>query len=295
MGKQNEIKVFEDKLVRSIWDGELEKWYISIVDVITVLTESVDPAAYWRKLKQRLKEEGNETVTNCNQLKMEAPDGKMRLTDVADTEQLFRLIQSIPSPKAEPFKVWLAQVASERLDEMQDPELSIDRALQQYLNLGYSENWINQRLKSIEIRKELTDEWRLRGLEEGIQFATLTDIITKAWSGKTTKEYKILKGLKKENLRDNMTNTELILNMLAEASTKDISKATNPKSFQESKTVAKQGGNVAKVALKELESKTGKKVVTSLNAKNLLREKKAEKGLEKKTGIKKKTSVKKKK
>lgn len=295
MGKQNEIKVFEDKLVRSIWDGELEKWYISIVDVITVLTESVDPAAYWRKLKQRLKEEGNETVTNCNQLKMEAPDGKMRLTDVADAEQLFRLIQSIPSPKAEPFKVWLAQVASERLDEMQDPELSIDRALQQYLNLGYSENWINQRLKSIEIRKELTDEWRLRGLEEGIQFATLTDIITKAWSGKTTKEYKILKGLKKENLRDNMTNTELILNMLAEASTKDISKATNPKSFQESKTVAKQGGNVAKVALKELESKTGKKVVTSLNAKNLLGEKKAEKGLEMKTGIKKKTSVKKKK
>lgn len=295
MGKQNEIKVFEDKLVRSIWDGELEKWYISIVDVITVLTESVDPAAYWRKLKQRLKEEGNETVTNCNQLKMEAPDGKMRLTDVADAEQLFRLIQSIPSPKAEPFKVWLAQVASERLDEMQDPELSIDRALQQYLNLGYSENWINQRLKSIEIRKELTDEWRLRGLKEGIQFATLTDIITKAWSGKTTKEYKILKGLKKENLRDNMTNTELILNMLAEASTKDISKATNPKSFQESKTVAKQGGNVAKVALKELESKTGKKVVTSLNAKNLLGEKKAEKGLEMKTGIKKKTSVKKKK
>lgn len=295
MEKQNEIKVFEDKQVRSIWDGELEKWYISIVDVITVLTESVDPAAYWRKLKQRLKEEGNETVTNCNQLKMEAPDGKMRLTDVADAEQLFRLIQSIPSPKAEPFKVWLAQVASERLDEMQDPELSIDRALQQYLNLGYSENWINQRLKSIEIRKELTDEWRLRGLKEGIQFATLTDIITKAWSGKTTKEYKILKGLKKENLRDNMTNTELILNMLAEASTKDISKATNPKSFQESKTVAKQGGNVAKVALKELESKTGKKVVTSLNAKNLLGEKKAEKGLEMKTGIKKKTSVKKKK
>lgn len=295
MGKQNEIKVFEDKQVRSVWDEEQEKWYISIVDVIAALTDSPNPQVYWRVLKKRLKDEGNETVTNCNALKMEASDGKMRLTDVADAEQLFRLIQSIPSPKAEPFKVWLAQVASERLDEMQDPELSIDRALQQYLNLGYSENWINQRLKSIEIRKELTDEWRLRGLKEGIQFATLTDIITKAWSGKTTKEYKILKGLKKENLRDNMTNTELILNMLAEASTKDISKATNPKSFQESKTVAKQGGNVAKVALKELESKTGKKVVTSLNAKNLLGEKKAEKGLEKKTGIKKKTSVKKKK
>ena len=267
MKKQNEIKVFEDKQVRSIWDAEQEKWYISIVDVISVLTESVDPAAYWRKLKQRLKEEGNETVTNCNALKMPAPDGKMRLTDVADTEQLFRLIQSIPSPKAEPFKQWLAQVAAERLEEMQDPELSIDRALEQYMKLGYSENWINQRLKSIEIRKELTDEWKKRGLKEGVQFATLTDIITKAWSDRTTKEYKILKGLKKENLRDNMTNTELILNMLAEASTKDISVATNPKDFEESKKVAKQGGNVAKVARKELEAKTGKNVVTSLNAK----------------------------
>jgi hypothetical protein len=270
MKKQNEIKVFEDKQVRSVWDAEQEKWYISIVDVISVLTESVDPAAYWRKLKQRLKEEGNETVTNCNQLKMPAPDGKMRLTDVADTEQLFRLIQSIPSPKAEPFKQWLAQVAAERLDEMQDPELSIDRALEQYMKLGYSENWINQRLKSIEIRKELTDEWKKRGLKEGVQFATLTDIITKAWSDRTTKEYKILKGLKKENLRDNMTNTELILNMLAEASTKDISAATNPKDFDESKKVAKQGGNVAKVARKELEAKTGKNVVTSLNAKTAL-------------------------
>lgn len=270
MKKQNEIKVFEDKQVRSVWDAEQEKWYISIVDVISVLTESVDPAAYWRKLKQRLKEEGNETVTNCNALKMPAPDGKMRLTDVADTEQLFRLIQSIPSPKAEPFKQWLAQVAAERLDEMQDPELSIDRALEQYMKLGYSENWINQRLKSIEIRKELTDEWKKRGLKEGVQFATLTDIITKAWSDKTTKEYKILKGLKKENLRDNMTNTELILNMLAEASTKDISAATNPKDFEESKKVAKQGGNVAKVARKELEAKTGKNVVTSLNAKTAL-------------------------
>ena len=221
-------------------------------------------------MKKRLKDEGNETVTNCHGLKMLAADGKMRMTDVADTEQLFRLIQSIPSPKAEPFKIWLAQVASERLDEMQDPELSIDRALEQYLKLGYSENWINQRLKSIEIRKELTDEWRKRGMKEGQQFATLTDIISKAWAGKTTKEYKVFKGLKKENLRDNMTNTELILNMLAEASTKDISAATEPKDFEESKKVAKQGGNVAKVALKELESKTGKKVVSSLNAKKAL-------------------------
>ena len=201
---------------------------------------------------------------------MKAPDGKMRLTDVADTEQLFRLIQSIPSPKAEPFKLWLAQIASERLDEMQDPELTIDRALEQYLQLGYSENWINQRLKSIEIRKELTNEWKIRGLKEGQQFATLTDIISKSWSGKTTKEYKILKGLKKENLRDNMTNTELILNMLAEASTKDISQAVNPVTFEENKKVAKQGGNVAKVAMKELEAKTGKRVVSSLNAKSLL-------------------------
>jgi hypothetical protein len=241
------------------------------VDVIAVLTESVDPNAYWRKLKQRLKEEGNETVTDCHGLKMLAADGKMRMTDVADTEQLFRLIQSIPSPMAEPFKLWLAQVATERLDEMQDPELSIDRALEQYLKLGYSENWINQRLKSIEIRKELTDEWKKRGVKEGLQFATLTDIITKAWSDKTTKEYKVLKGLKKENLRDNMTNTELILNMLAEASTKDISAATNPKDFEESKNVASQGGNVARVARLELEAKTGKKVVTSLNAKDVLK------------------------
>lgn len=270
MKKNNEIKIFEDKKVRSIWDEEQEKWYISIVDVIAVLSESVDPNAYWRKLKQRLKVEGNETVTNCHGLKMLAQDGKMRMTDVADTEQLFRLIQSIPSPKAEPFKLWLAQVATERLDEMQDPELSIDRALEQYMKLGYSENWINQRLKSIEIRKELTDEWKKRGLNEGVQFAALTDIITKAWSDKTTKEYKILKGLKKENLRDNMTNTELILNMLAEASTKDISAATNPKDFEESKLVAQQGGHVAKVARKELEAKTGKNVVTALNAKSVL-------------------------
>jgi hypothetical protein len=270
MTKVNAIQLFESKNVRTIWDSDQEKWFVSIIDVIAILTDSVDANAYWRKLKQRLKAEGNETVTNCHGLKMIAPDGKMRLTDVADTEQLFRLIQSIPSPKAEPFKLWLAQVASERLDEIQDPELTIDRALEQYLQLGYSENWINQRLKSIEIRKELTDEWKSRGLKEGQQFATLTDIISKSWSGKTTKEYKILKGLKKENLRDNMTNTELILNMLAEASTKDISQAVNPETFEESKKVAKQGGNVAKVALKELEAKTGKKVVSSLNAKSLL-------------------------
>ncbi len=273
MEKQNEIKIFEDKKVRTLWDGELEKWYLSIVDVIRVLTDQNDFQAarnYWKVLKHRLLKEGNETVTNCNRLKLPAEDGKMRLTDVADSEQIFRLIQSIPSPKAEPFKLWLARIAAERLDEMQDPELTIDRALEQYLQLGYSENWINQRLKSIEIRKELTDEWKKRGLKEGFQFATLTDIITKAWADKTTKEYKILKGLKKENLRDNMTNTELILNMLAEASTKDISAATNPEGFEESKKVAKQGGNVAKVARKELEAKTGKKVVTSLNAKTVL-------------------------
>ncbi len=270
MSNSEFIQLFEDRKVRTIWDTDQEKWFVSIVDVIAVLTDSIDPTAYWRKLKQRLKAEGNETVTNCHGLKMKAADGKLRLSDVADTEQLFRLIQSIPSPKAEPFKLWFAQLARERLDEMQDPELSIDRALEQYLKLGYSENWINQRLKSIEIRKELTDEWKSRGLQEGIQFATLTDIITKAWSGKNTKEYKVFKGLKKENLRDNMTNTELILNMLAEASTKDISQATDPKTFEDSKKVAKQGGNVAKVALKELESKTGKKVVSSLNARNVL-------------------------
>lgn len=270
MSTKEAIQIFEDKQVRTVWDAEEEKWYISIIDVLAVLTESVDPKAYWRKLKQRLKAEGNETVTNCHGLKMLAADGKMRITDVADTEQLFRLIQSIPSPKAEPFKLWLAQVASERLDEMQDPELSIDRALEQYQKLGYSESWINQRLKSIEIRKDLTDEWKNRGLKEGQQFASLTDIITKAWAGKTTKEYKVLKGLKKENLRDNMTNTELILNMLAEASTKDISQAVKPKDFEESKKAANQGGHVAKVALKELESKTGKKVVSALNAKKAL-------------------------
>lgn len=272
MEKKNEIKVFEDKQVRTIWDAEQEKWYISIIDVIAVLTEQKTYQGarnYWKVLKHGLSKERNQSVTNCNQLKMQAADGKYYLTDVADTEQLFRLIQSIPSPKAEPFKLWLAQVASERLDEMQDPELSIDRALQQYLNLGYSENWINQRPKSIEVRKELTNEWKKRGLKEGVHFAALTDIITKAWSVKTTKEYKILKGLKKENLRDNMTNTELILNMLAAASAKDISEVVNPKTFDESKVVAKQGGTVARKARLELEARTGKKVVSSLNAKKL--------------------------
>ena len=269
MTKVNAIQLFEDKKVRTAWDAEQEKWYVSIIDVIEVLTNSDRPRKYWSDLKSKLIKEGSEVSDKIGQLKMQAPDGKMRLTDVADTEQLFRLIQSIPSPKAEPFKLWLAQIAAERLDELQDPEISIDRALNQYMQLGYSESWINQRLKSIEIRKELTDEWKNRELKEGQQFATLTDIISKSWSGKTTKEYKILKGLKKENLRDNMTNTELILNMLAEASTKDISQAVNPESFEESKKVAKQGGNVAKVALKELEAKTGKKVVSSLNAKSL--------------------------
>jgi hypothetical protein len=271
MKKQNEIKIFDEKKVRTLWDSEREKWYFSIVDVVTVLTDSPNPRKYWSVLKTRLKAEGSQLTTNCSQLKMQSADGKYYLTDVADTEQLFRLIQSIPSPKAEPFKLWLAQVGADRLDEMEDPELSIDRALEQYMKLGYSKNWINQRLKSIEIRKELTDEWKMRGINEGQQFATLTDIITKTWSDNTTKEYKILKGLKKENLRDNMTNTELILNMLAEASTKDISAVTLPKNFEESKKVAKQGGNVAKVARKELEAKTGKKVVTSLNAKTTMK------------------------
>ena len=276
MKKVNAIQLFENKKVRTAWDAEQEKWYVSIIDVIEVLTNSPNPRKYWSVLKLRLKKEGSQLATNCSQLKMQSSDGKFYKTDVADTEQLFRLIQSIPSPKAEPFKLWLAQIASERLDEMQDPELTIDRALEQYLQLGYSENWINQRLKSIEIRKELTDEWKNRGLKEGQQFAILTDIITQSWSGKTTKEYKILKGLKKENLRDNMTNTELILNMLAEASTKDISKAVNPDTFEDNMSVAKQGGNVANVARKELEAKTGQKVVTSSNAKLLLKSKRLE-------------------
>ncbi len=274
MTHQNEIKLFEDSAIRTLWNGDEGKWYISIVDVIAVLTESPRPRKYWNALKTKLKEEGSQLSQHLGQLKMKSADGKFYKTDVADTEQLFRLIQSIPSPKAEPFKLWLAQIASERLDEMQDPELTIDRALKEYLDLGYSENWINQRLKSIEVRKELTDEWKKRGLQEGVQFATLTDIITKAWADKTTREYKILKGLKKENLRDNMTNTELILNMLAEVSTKDISQAVEPENFAESRKIAKQGGNVAKVARKELEAKTGKKVVSSLNAKSVLGEKK---------------------
>jgi hypothetical protein len=269
MTKETTVKLFEEKQVRTVWDAEQQNWYISVVDVIEILTGTDRPRKYWSDLKAKLKKEGSQLSEKIGQLKMKSSDGKFYQTDVADTEQLFRLIQSIPSPKAEPFKLWLAQVAAERLDEMQDPEMIIDRALEQYLNLGYSENWINQRLKSIEIRKELTDEWKKRGLKEGVQFATLTDIITKAWSDKTTKEYKVLKDLKKENLRDNMTNTELILNMLAEASTKEISNATNPKNFEDSKKVAKQGGNVAKVARLELEANIGKKVVSQLNAKDV--------------------------
>ena len=269
----NNIQLFETKKVRTSWNETEEQWYFSIVDVIEVLTDSPSARKYWSVLKTRLKKEGSQLTTTCSQLKMQSADGKFYKTDVATTEQLFRLIQSVPSPKAEPFKLWIAKIASERLDEMQDPELTIDRALEQYLNLGYSENWINQRLKSIEIRKELTNEWKRLGLKEGQHFATLTDIITKTWSGKTTKEYKTLKGLKKENLRDNMTNTELILNMLAEASTTDISAATNPKDFKASKKVAQQGGAIAGNARKELEEKTGKKVVTNLNAKIFLDDK----------------------
>ena len=274
MKQQNAIQLFENKKVRTLWDAEKEQWFFLIIDVIEVLTESDRSRKYWSDLKAKLLKEGSQLSEKIGQLKMQSSDGKFYKTDVATTEQLFRLIQSIPSPKAEPFKLWLAQIAAERLDEIQDPELTIDRALEQYMQLGYSENWINQRLKSIEVQKELTDEWKKRGLKEGQQFATLTDIISKSWAGKTTKEYKILKGLKKENLRDNRTTTELILNMLAEASTKDISQAVNPETFKESKKVAQQGGNVSKVALKELEAKTGKKVVTSLNAKSLLQFKK---------------------
>ncbi len=270
MTSLNAIKVFEDKKVRTVWDSDKEEWYFSIVDVIAILTESKNPTTYWRVLKKRLMDEGNETVTNCNALKMPAPDGKMRYTDVADTEQLFRLIQSIPSPKAEPFKLWMAQVAKERLDQMQDPELSVEQAMRDYKRLGYSDNWINQRLKSIEIRKDLTDEWKRHGLQEGVHFATLTDIIYKTWAGKTAKEYKQFKGLKKENLRDNMTNKELILSMLAELSTKEISEAQNPECFDEHVNVAKHGGAIALNAKLELEKKTGKSVVSPLNAKNML-------------------------
>lgn len=270
MTKFNQIKFFEEKKVRAIYDDVEEKWYFSIVDVCGVLTESIDAAAYWRKLKQRLKEEGNESVTNCHALKLQAADGKMRKTDMADTEQLFRLIQSIPSPKAEPFKQWMAQVAAQRLEQMQDPELGIQQALADYKRLGYSDNWINQRLKSIEIRKDLTDEWKRRGLEEGVQFATLTDIIYHTWAGMTAREYKKFKGLKKENLRDNMTNRELVLNMLAELSTKDISESQTPETFSEHMNVARQGGEIARNARMELEAKTGKSVVSPLNAKDSL-------------------------
>ena len=267
MTKKETLKLFEERKVRTVWDDEKEKWYFSIVDVVSVLTDSVDATAYWRKLKQRLKEEGNETVTNCHGLKMKAADGKMRLTDVADTEQLLRIIQSIPSPKAEPFKQWMAHVASERLDQMQDPELSIEQAMMDYKRLGYSDNWINQRLKSIEIRKDLTDQWKLHNVEEGVQYATLTDIIYQQWTGKSAKEYKQFKGLKKETLRDNMTNEELVLNMLAELSTTSITKAKNPQTLGENMQCAADGGDVARVAREQLEQKTGREVVTPLSAK----------------------------
>lgn len=263
-----QIRLFEEQKVRTIWNAEEEEWYFSVVDVVTILTESKDAAAYWRKLKQRLKAEGSETVTNCHGLKMQAPDGKMRLTDCLNTQGIFRLIQSIPSPKAEPFKLWMAQVAKERLDEMQDPEQGIQRALAEYKALGYSDNWINQRLKSIEIRKDLTDEWKKHGLKEGVQFATLTDIIYKTWAGKTAKQYKEYKGLKKENLRDNMTNQELVLNMLAEMATTDISKARNPQNFTEHADTARRGGTIAKEAREKLELETGKQIVSPLNAKD---------------------------
>lgn len=266
-----DLMKFENKQVRSHWDAEEEKWYFSIVDVIAVLTDSPNPRKYWSVLKTRLKKEGSELATNCSQLKMKSADGKYYKTDVADTEQLLRLIQSVPSPKAEPFKQWLAKVGSQRLDQIQDPELSIQQALQDYRRLGYSDDWINQRLKSIEIRKELTDEWQRTGITDNKDFAVLTNILTKTWSGKTVKEYKQHKGLKKQNLRDNMTSTELILNMLAEASTKDISQANNPNTFNQSMTIAKQGGNVAKVAREELERQTGKSVISSDNAVTLRR------------------------
>ena len=261
--------MFEKKNVRTVWDDEEEKWYFSIVDVVAVLTDSIDPTAYWRKLKQRLKEEGNETVTNCHGLKMRAADGKRRMTDVATTEQLFRIIQSVPSPKAEPFKLWLAQVGRERIEETIDPEQAIDRALETYLKKGYDPDWVHQRLLSIRIRNELTDEWKKRGVEQGKEFAILTDEITRSWSGMTTRQYKDLKRLTKENLRDNMSDTELVLTMLAEASTRDISRAEKPEVFAESKRVARRGGNVAKVAREALEAETGQSVITAQNAAQL--------------------------
>ena len=274
MTKREIPKLFEDKKIRTVWDDEEEKWYFSIVDVVGALTDSIDANAYWRKLKQRLKQEGNETVTSCHSLKLRAADGKMRLTDVADTEQLFRIIQSIPSPKAEPIKLWIAHVAAERIGQMQDPELSIQQALIDYKRLGYSDNWINQRLKSIEIRKDLTDQWKLHNLEEGIQYATLTDIIYQHWAGKTAKEYKHFKGLKKENLRDNMTNEELVLNMLAELSTTSITKSKNPQTLEDNMKCAADGGDVARVAREQLESKTGRNVVSPLSAKRFFEEQK---------------------
>ena len=267
MTKHEIPKLFEDRKIRAVWDDEQEKWYFSIVDVVGVLTNSENPQTYWRVLKTRLKKEGNETVTNCNALKLRAADGKMRLTDVADTEHLFRLIQSIPSPKAEPFKQWMAHVAAERIDQLQDPELSIQQAMMDYKRLGYSDNWINQRLKSIEIRKDLTDQWKLHNVEEGVQYATLTDIIYQQWAGKTAKEYKQFKGLKKENLRDNMTNEELVLNMLAELSATSITKSKNPQTLEDNMQCAADGGDVARVAREQLEKKTGRNVVSPLSAK----------------------------
>jgi len=270
MTKKQAIQLFEERKVRTVWDDEQEKWYFSIVDVCGVLTDSPNPRNYWKVLKHRLIKEGNETVTNCNQLKLRAEDGKLRLTDVADTEQLFRIIQSIPSPKAEPFKQWMAQVASQRLDQMQDPELSIDQAIIDYKRLGYSDAWINQRIKSIEVRKELTDEWKRTGVKEGLEYASLTDIITREWSGFTTKQYKHYKGLKKENLRDNMTNLEIALNILAEASATEISKERDLKGFNAQTQVAREGGSVAKAARKQLESKLGRSVITKDKASDYL-------------------------
>lgn len=267
----DEIKLYENKEIRSVWDEEKEEWYFSVVDVVAVLTESKDPQVYWRVLKKRLKDEGNETVTNCNALKMKAADGKMRLTDVADMQGIFRIIQSIPSPKAEPFKLWLAEVGKERIDEIIDPELTIDRALETYLKKGYSREWINQRLQAIQVRKELTDAWDDHGIQKGVEYAILTDEITKAWSGMTTRGYKNLKGLKKENLRDNMTTLEIVLNMLAEATTTELTKTTNPQGLEENKKVAKEGGSIAGNARKEIEQKTGKPVITSKNAVDLSR------------------------
>lgn len=267
MTKENAIQLFEDKKVRSVWDSEAGKWYISIVNVIGVLTESPNPNNYWKVLKNRLKKEGSQLVTSCNQLKMQSSDGKYYKTDVADVEQLFRLIQSVPSPKAEPFKLWLAQLGRERLEELDDPEMGIERMMEFYHRKGYSDGWMNQRLKSIEVRKELTDEWEQRGVKKGQEYATLTDIITMGWAGMTTRQYKQFKGLKTESLRDNMTNLELVLNMLAEASTTEISKQKKPRTTVQNRKVATEGGSVAAAARKTLEARTGKKVVSRLNAK----------------------------